>query len=48
MEGESEGDIPAWVLSPAKYLKPSNTEVESKASDEVRSYNVIWLKIGVI
>ena len=47
MDGESEGDIPTWVLSPAKYLKPSNTEVESKALDEVRYFNVIWLKIGV-
>ena len=48
MEAESEGDIPAWAFSPAKYFTPSDAEVEPKALDEVMSNNVIWLRIGII
>ena len=48
MEAESEGDIPTWAFSPAKYFTPSDAEVEPKALDEVMSNNVIWLRIGII
>ena len=41
MENEPDTDIPKWVLNPAEYLAPSNTEAEPKIMDEVNGY-VIW------